>query len=321
MRITQRQIGLGIQIVIASITALLALYYFVIGAQLYVTLSVAISALVGTILLVSYIRNWRYAIPALLIVTIFVVGFSPPKPLFTLDKSLMLFVAPILALLLSRTRWVVFSIVLPFIIFAGRTGLENLPALPSFYTLFTMIAAGFILARLSIDTALDAANANAEQANQARIRSEEQAQELVGLNTQMRDQLTEQQRLLQLVATLETPVSNMADGVLFVPLVGSLDTRRLQAITQRILQATSQQRSRLVILDIAGVAGFDKSSAQGLLSIAQALRLLGSQVTISGISAELATTLTDLDVHIRQFETVRSPQEALERYQRKQLTS
>ena len=107
------------------------------------TLSVAISALVGTILLVSYIRNWRYAIPALLIVTIFVVGFSPPKPLFTLDKSLMLFVAPILALLLSRTRWVVFSIVLPFIIFAGRTGLENLPALPSFYTLFTMIAVSY----------------------------------------------------------------------------------------------------------------------------------------------------------------------------------
>lgn len=321
MHITQRHIGMGIQIVTVSITSLLALYYLIIGAAPFITISVAVSALAGAVLLVSYIRNWRYAIPALLIVTVLLIGFAPPTPLFTLDKILVLFLTPILAILLSRTRWVIFSIVMPFSIFVGRTGLENMPSFLSFYTAFTIIAAGLILARLSIDTALDTANANADQANQARIYSEEQAQELVGLNTQMRDQLSEQQRLLHLVATLETPVSNMADGVLFVPLVGNLDKRRLQGITQRILQASSQQRSRLVILDIAGVADFDQSSAQGLIAIAHALRLLGCQVTISGISAEIATTLTDMDVNIRQFETVRSPQEALERYQRKQLTS
>lgn len=317
MRITQRQIGIGIQAFIAGINALLALYYLATGGPLFSIISVALSTVFSIVLLVSYILDWRYAIPVLLIVSMLVIGFTPPAPIFSLEKIFVLFIPPILAILLSRTRWVIPSIIIPFTIFVGRTGLEQMPSQPAFYTLFVIIAAGFILARLSIDTALDDANANAAQANQARLRSEEQAHELGTMNTQMSAQISEQQRLLELVVRLETPISNLADGVLFMPLMGSLDQRRLQVITENILKAASQQRIKLVILDIAGLSDFTQSSAQGLLAIAQALRLLGCQVTVSGISSVVAITLADMDVHLQQIETVRSPQEALERFQRR----
>ncbi|MDQ2995881.1 MAG: STAS domain-containing protein, partial [Chloroflexota bacterium] len=74
------------------------------------------------------------------------------------------------------------------------------------------------------------------------------------------------------------------------------------------------QRAELVILDIAGVSSIDTVVAHGLLHTAQALRLLGCAVTLSGISAEVAMTLVELDVDLENVTTARSPREALAAY-------
>jgi anti-anti-sigma regulatory factor len=128
----------------------------------------------------------------------------------------------------------------------------------------------------------------------------------------LRNQNAEQQRLLDLVATLETPAIALADGVLLAPIVGTLDSRRIEVLTGRLLREASERRARRIILDIAGVTVLDTAVAKALLQLAQALRLLGCKVTITSISAEVAMTLTNLEISFAEVSTARSPQEALE---------
>jgi anti-anti-sigma regulatory factor len=108
----------------------------------------------------------------------------------------------------------------------------------------------------------------------------------------------------------------LADGVLFAPIVGHLDSRRSQAITVRLLQQAHVQRARLVVLDVEGVPAMDTAVAQALLQAAQALRLLGCDVTLSGVTSTVAATLVELGVSLAGITTVRSPQEALAQHMR-----
>lgn len=101
--------------------------------------------------------------------------------------------------------------------------------------------------------------------------------------------------------------------MLLAPIVGALDTRRAQALTSRLLHDVNDQRTHRVILDIAGVTAVDTQVAQSLLQTAQALRLLGCQVTITGITAAVAATLTYLDIALSGVATARSPEEVLVR--------
>lgn len=154
----------------------------------------------------------------------------------------------------------------------------------------------------------------ARRAEDALARTEQQAQALAAANTQQEAQLDQQRQLLDLVATLETHASPLAEGVLFAPIVGHLDTQRAEALTSRLLAEATAQRAQLIIIDIAGVSTIDTAVARGLLNTAQALRLLGCAVTLSGISAEVAMTLVSLDVGLENLATARSPREALESY-------
>ena len=134
----------------------------------------------------------------------------------------------------------------------------------------------------------------------------------------LRAQNREQQRLLDLVDTLETPAIALAEGVLLAPVVGALDARRAQTLTSRLLQDVSAQRVRQVVLDIAGVSAVDTQTAQALLHTTQALRLLGCEVIITGISAQVARTLTHMDVPLAGVAIARSPQEALQALMQRQ---
>lgn len=122
----------------------------------------------------------------------------------------------------------------------------------------------------------------------------------------------EQQRLLDLVATLEAPTIRLADGVLFAPIMGYLDSQRANTLTTRLLNAAYGNQTRAVILDITGVQALDSSVAHILLQMTVALRLLGCQVLISGVSASMATILVQQGNLLSGITTVRSPQEALE---------
>jgi rsbT co-antagonist protein RsbR len=137
---------------------------------------------------------------------------------------------------------------------------------------------------------------------------EAQQARLARANEQLQHQLESERQLLQLVSELETPVVPLVHDVLFAPIVGNLDSRRAESLRAHLLEAVHANRSRLLILDITGVATIDTAVAQALLLTTQALRLLGCRVIISGISATIAMTLTHLGVDLRTIETVQSPE-------------
>lgn len=130
-------------------------------------------------------------------------------------------------------------------------------------------------------------------------------------NEALEEQNAEQKRLLELVSTLETPAIPLLDGLLFAPIVGTLDTRRAQDLTTRLLEEVHTHHIRKVILDITGVLMIDTQVAHALIQTAQALRLLGCEIAITGISAEVATTITHLGIRLDGVQSAHSLQEIL----------
>ena len=160
-----------------------------------------------------------------------------------------------------------------------------------------------LLAISDQDVAL--ADNRAAEADAARRQAEE-AQRTI------EQQYAEQKQLLDLVSALETPIITIGEGVLLAPVVGRLDSRRATQLTQRLLHAVHEKRAHAVIIDIAGVPLVDTTVAQLLIRTAQSIRLIGSQVTLTGITAETAVTLSQPGVRLDEMRTVRDPQEALQ---------
>ncbi|NOK84367.1 MAG: STAS domain-containing protein [Chloroflexi bacterium AL-W] len=96
--------------------------------------------------------------------------------------------------------------------------------------------------------------------------------------------------------------------------MGYIDSQRADRLITQLLADVSNQRARLVILDIAGVSTMDTATAQTILQATAALRLLGCQVALTGISSDIAVTLTHLDVDLSTITTVPTPQEVIQRY-------
>jgi anti-anti-sigma regulatory factor len=178
---------------------------------------------------------------------------------------------------------------------------------------YAIVVGLMLLARAILSTTAQQAEAARQQAEEARMRAESLVESLAEANAAQQTQLEEQRRLLALVATLETPAIALADGVLFAPIVGYVDSRRASALMQRLLEAAHSEHVHHVIIDISGVTTVDSMVAKAIVDTAQALKLLGCDVTLSGISSKVALTLTQQGIAISDVATVRSPQEALQR--------
>jgi rsbT co-antagonist protein RsbR len=108
--------------------------------------------------------------------------------------------------------------------------------------------------------------------------------------------IIDQQR--QTILELQTPVIQVWDGILALPIVGSLDTARTQEMNEALLERIVQTGSEIVILDITGVPVIDTAVAKHLLETVGAARLLGAEVLIVGLSAHTAMTLVHLGLDL-----------------------
>jgi rsbT co-antagonist protein RsbR len=97
---------------------------------------------------------------------------------------------------------------------------------------------------------------------------------------------------------LETPVIQVWEGVLALPIVGSLDTARTQQMNETLLQRIVDTGSEIVILDITGVPLVDTAVAKHLLETVTAARLLGAEVMLVGLSPRIALTLVHLGLDL-----------------------
>ena len=100
------------------------------------------------------------------------------------------------------------------------------------------------------------------------------------------------------ISELETPVIEIWDGVLALPIVGTVDTVRAQNMTESLLLKIVETKSEIVILDITGVPIVDTSVSRHLLETISAARLLGAEVLLVGLSARTAMTLVHLGLDL-----------------------
>lgn len=106
----------------------------------------------------------------------------------------------------------------------------------------------------------------------------------------------EQQR--RTIAELETPVIQVWEGILALPIVGGVDTARALDMNERLLQKIVDTNSEIVILDITGVSVVDTAVARHLLETVAAARLLGAEALIVGLSTRTALTLVQLGLDL-----------------------
>lgn len=110
---------------------------------------------------------------------------------------------------------------------------------------------------------------------------------------------------------LSTPVVKLWDGVVALPLVGTLDSARTQVVMEALLQALVDTGSEHAIIDITGVPAVDTQVAQHLLKTVQAARLLGADCIISGIRPQIAQTVVGLGIEFGDIHTKSSLSDAL----------
>ena len=124
-----------------------------------------------------------------------------------------------------------------------------------------------------------------------------------------REQLIERQR--QEMLELSTPVVELWDRVLTLPLIGTLDSARAQEVMENLLQTILERQAEVVIMDITGVGTVDTQVAQHLLRAAAAVRLMGAECIISGISPMIAQTMVQLGIDVGTVSTRSSIRTAL----------
>ncbi|MDI1457468.1 STAS domain-containing protein [Streptomyces sp. ATE26] len=110
---------------------------------------------------------------------------------------------------------------------------------------------------------------------------------------------------------LSTPVVKLWDGVVGVPLVGTLDSARTQVVMEKLLQTLVESDSTHAIIDITGVPTVDTQVAQHLLKTVVAARMMGAQATISGIRPQIAQTIVALGIEFGDIPTNASLSDAL----------
>jgi rsbT co-antagonist protein RsbR len=109
----------------------------------------------------------------------------------------------------------------------------------------------------------------------------------------------QQEELLE----LSTPVVKLWEGVLALPIIGTLDSARTQVVMESLLQAIVQTNSRVAIIDITGVPTVDTVVAQHLLKTVTAARLMGADCIISGVRPQIAQTIVHLGINLLDVTT------------------
>ncbi|WP_437602536.1 STAS domain-containing protein [Sorangium sp. So ce590] len=123
-------------------------------------------------------------------------------------------------------------------------------------------------------------------------------------------QLIERQQ--QVIRALSTPILQVWDRVLTLPLVGMFDTTRAADVMEGVLREVVRTQARYAILDLTGIEAMDTETANHLLKLSSAIRLLGAEGIITGIHPAIAQTLVGLGVDLSSIETRSTLRQGLE---------
>ena len=123
------------------------------------------------------------------------------------------------------------------------------------------------------------------------------------------------------IRDLSTPVLQVRERLLILPIIGVLDPARARQLTEQLLEAIRDNRARVVVIDVTGVATIDLTVANHLVQAVEASRLMGASAILTGVSSRIAQTLVDLGVDLGAMQTVGDLQGGLEQAERLLETS
>lgn len=122
----------------------------------------------------------------------------------------------------------------------------------------------------------------------------------------------ERQRIA--IQELSTPIMEVWDGVLCVPVVGLMDTSRSSEMTSALLQAVVEKSARCAIIDITGIDVMDTRTVDHFVRMAKAVRLLGSECVLTGMNPHIAQTVVHMGLDLSNVITHRNLRDALQQY-------
>ena len=124
-----------------------------------------------------------------------------------------------------------------------------------------------------------------------------------------RERVIHQQQ--EAIRELSTPVLQIRERLLLLPIIGVIDSLRARLITESLLRAVRASRAKVVVMDVTGVASIDSKVANHLLQTVSAARLMGAIVIVSGLSSDVAQSLVALGIDVALFNTVGDLQSGL----------
>ncbi len=116
------------------------------------------------------------------------------------------------------------------------------------------------------------------------------------------------------IRDLSTPIMEVWDGVLCLPVVGVMDTARSAEMTNSLLQAIVEKKTRCTIIDITGIDVMDTRTVDHFMRMARAVRLLGAECVLTGINPHIAQTVVYMGIDLSNVVTHRTLHEALQQY-------
>jgi rsbT co-antagonist protein RsbR len=143
----------------------------------------------------------------------------------------------------------------------------------------------------------------ADRLEQALHLGEQAEEELKRERNNLQEIVAQQQRLIDTIKQLSVPLLPVHDSILVMPLIGHIDSARSEQIMEELLTGVQKYQADFVIIDITGVPIVDTAIANHLIQVAQAVRLLGAQCVLVGISPEVAQILVQLGVDLSQLAT------------------
>jgi len=131
---------------------------------------------------------------------------------------------------------------------------------------------------------------------------------------QERERVIRQQQ--EAIRELSTPVLQVRERLLILPIIGVVDSERARQLTEQLLRGVRSNRAKVVVMDITGVPSVDATVANHLVQTVEASRLLGATVIVTGLSPEIAQTLVTIGVDLTKMNTVGDLQGGIEEAER-----
>jgi len=131
---------------------------------------------------------------------------------------------------------------------------------------------------------------------------------------QERERVIRQQQ--EAIRELSTPVLQVRERLLILPIIGVIDSQRAKQLTEQLLRGIRNNRAKVVVVDITGVPTIDSTVANHLVQTVEASRLLGATVIVTGLSPEIAQTLVTIGVDLGKMNTVGDLQGGIEQAER-----